>query len=169
MKKTTIPDPLSPLEVYYDARCGFCRRFRDWLLAQDRFVEFEFIDYRSERAMLIFPELACWRPELELVVRTARGEVIQGAGAWAVCLYACRDYRYWGKRLASPWLLPMAKCVAGLLASKRLALSDFFFGREAGEPEVSHRIGEQGEVPGFVGNENSRVKIKRPDIPDGLI
>jgi predicted DCC family thiol-disulfide oxidoreductase YuxK len=122
------------LTVLYDASCGFCRRCRQWLLAQPKLLELEFVAGRSEEAARRFPQLASETVVDELVVVSDEGGVYSGARAWIMCLYALTDYREWSVRLARPRLLPFARRAFEAISRNRRRLSRLL--RLASDEEV---------------------------------
>ena len=111
------------LTVLYDASCGFCRRCRQWLLAQPKLLELEFVAGRSEEAARRFPQLTPEDVVDELVVVSDEGGVYRGARAWIMCLYALTNYREWSLRLARPALLPFARRAFEAISRNRQRLS----------------------------------------------
>ena len=55
------------------------------------------------------------------------GRVYRAAEGWVLCLYSCANYREAARKLANPYLLPVAKKACAMLAGNRHALSKVFF------------------------------------------
>lgn len=111
------------LTLFYDAHCGLCSRFRDWLLDQPAYIRLEFLPYDSPEALRRCPTLPQLRANEEIVVMGDDGSLWQGAAAWVTCLWALQEYREWSLRLASPALLPLARRAVHWISSRRIRLS----------------------------------------------
>lgn len=107
------------LTVIYDAECGLCRRVRDWLIAQPKWIALHLVP--STSAARLYPELKVHMDEL--LVLTDEGGIYMGEHAWIMCLYALRDYRSWAIRLSRPGLLPLARQAFTLLSNNRRKIS----------------------------------------------
>ncbi|MEM9235619.1 MAG: DUF393 domain-containing protein [Verrucomicrobiota bacterium] len=114
---------MNQLTIFYDPRCGICSRFREWLEQQALWVRMEFVDYRSEEAVVRFPDIGAVKADKECVVLADDGRWWQGADAWILCLWATREYRLWSNRLAGPMFKPVLTNVVHLISSNRLTLS----------------------------------------------
>ena len=79
------------LTVLYDPECGLCRRVREWLIVQPKYVD----------------------------VIGDDGGVYWGAKAWLMCLWALKQYREWSYRLSAPELLPTARRVVSMISQNR--------------------------------------------------
>ena len=99
-------DGITKLSVLYDERCAFCRRCRDWLLAQACLVEVELLPAGSETARERYGEVP-WLGK-ELVVVDDRGRVWVGPGAYLMCMWATVRYRPWSYLLSQPRFAPHA-------------------------------------------------------------
>lgn len=95
------------LTVLYDETCAFCRRCRDWLLAQPCFVEVELLAAGSPAARARYGTLPWLGRELIVVDDRGRGWI--GPGAFLTCLWATVRYRPWAYRLSGPTLAPLAE------------------------------------------------------------
>jgi predicted DCC family thiol-disulfide oxidoreductase YuxK len=111
------------LMVLYDPDCGLCRRAQGWLLSQQKFMELVFVPAKSEEARRRFPVLNHGLTLTDLTVISNTGEVYTGAKAWLLCLWACRQYRSWAVRLATPALLPTVKSVVSSISENRYKIS----------------------------------------------
>src|ERR671915_492668 len=90
------------LTVLYDETCSFCRRCRDWLLAQPCFLEVELLAAGSPLAKARYGSLP-WLGK-ELVAVDDSGRVWIGPAAFLTSLWATRRYRAWAYRLSQPGL-----------------------------------------------------------------
>lgn len=115
---------MTRLTVLYDANCGLCRRARQWLELQPKFLALEFIPKGSDHARDRFPGLSSG-PD-ELIAVSDDGSVYRGERAWIMCLYALREYREWATRLAAPALLPLARTAFQLISENRVRISRLF-------------------------------------------
>jgi predicted DCC family thiol-disulfide oxidoreductase YuxK len=97
------------LTVLYDSDCGLCRRVRDWLEAQPKYVEMEFVAAGSMTARRRFPRLDPEKTLREVTVVGDGGEVYQGAKAWLICLWALRRYRLLALDWSTPERMELAK------------------------------------------------------------
>jgi predicted DCC family thiol-disulfide oxidoreductase YuxK len=134
------------ITVLYDARCGFCLRCKDWMLARARFVDLEFVWNRSPEVERRWPGLDLGDPP-ELVVVDDEGGVYRGASAWIVCLWALVDYREWSLRLADPELFPFARRAFELLSSSRGWISRAFGLSVAREIAEAVEDAKNGKLP----------------------
>ena len=98
---------MTRLTVLYDERCAFCRRCRDWLLAQPCLVEVELLPAGSAEAHARYGALP-WLGK-ELVAVDDQGHAWVGPAAVLTCLWATVRYRSWAYRLSSPRLAPWAE------------------------------------------------------------
>jgi hypothetical protein len=68
------------LTILYDADCGLCRRIKDWLQTQTKYIDLDFVAAGSEAARMRYPQL-------DVPVGLARvsrlGDQIQFAGTGA--------------------------------------------------------------------------------------
>jgi predicted DCC family thiol-disulfide oxidoreductase YuxK len=106
-KESTLPSALpesTRLTVFYDERCPFCLRCRDWLLVQPCFVKVELVPAGSAAARERYGTVP-WLGK-ELVVVDDRGRTWVGPAAFLVCLWATVRYRAWSYRLSKPALAP---------------------------------------------------------------
>lgn len=140
------------LYVFFDEKCGLCRKSRMWLDMQPKFFELRFLPYQSDRAREIFPALDQFDPAREIVVVDDGGNVYQGGRAWIMCLYALREYRELSLKLAHPALLPLAKRICALVSANRLKISSLL-GR--GENEIARDLGNYGPD-----NKQAKAKIR---------
>ncbi len=127
-------EPVTGLDIVYDAACGLCTSVKEWLGRQPAFVPLRFIASGSEAARQRFPRL----PAGELAVVGNTGEVWMGNGAWVVCLWALRDYREWSLRFSSPLLLMVAREAFAAVSSHRAGISDLLSLRS--EREIEQRL-----------------------------
>ena len=120
---------MNTLHVFYDSRCGMCRRFKNWLADQRQLVTLEFTSYHLPEAREICPELDEHEPDSELVVMSDTGEIFRGAEAWITCLRALKDYRELAEKLSQPRWFGLARKVCHLVSDHRLTLSKWLFWR----------------------------------------
>lgn len=139
---------IKTIEVFYDARCGMCCTFMDWLEKQERACEMISYDYQSSEATAAFPDLLKYHPEKVIVVRVDGEEVYQGGEGWVCCLWTCAKYRDVARRMNGCVLLPMAKKFCYLISKNRLGVSKLFFRKKnaqiAAEIERTERIKCEG-------------------------
>jgi predicted DCC family thiol-disulfide oxidoreductase YuxK len=109
------------LTVIYDAECGLCRRVRDWLIAQPKWIALNLVP--STSASRLYPGLAGRNFCNELLVVNNQGGVYVGDHAWIMCLFALKRYRAWALRLSRPGLLPLARQAFALLSNNRRSIS----------------------------------------------
>ena len=131
------------LWVLYDAECVLCNRVRKWLGRQPAFVPLAFRPLQSAAA--IFPGIAKFHPEEQLVVISDSGEVWQGDAAWIMVLWALRETREWSLRLASPALRPLARAACHLLSQNRYTISRWLGGDS--EEELRRKLVGATENP----------------------
>ena len=121
------------LYVLYDAECALCRRCRDWLARQPRWIELEFVALQSPDVAHRFKGMEAMRPDEQLLAVSDTGAVYRGAHAWIICLYALPAYRAWAQRLASAALQPWARRVCELVSQNRLRLSGLLLRQSTAE------------------------------------
>lgn len=114
---------MKTLTIFYDARCGLCCRFRQWLMTRPARVSWNFLPYYSKEAERIFPGIQGMHADQEIIVLADDGRWWQGPAAWITCLWATRDYRGWAYRLAAPTLRPWVAKFVHLLSENRLKMS----------------------------------------------
>jgi predicted DCC family thiol-disulfide oxidoreductase YuxK len=114
------------LVVLYDAQCGLCRRFKEWLAAQTParngsggVVRLGFVAAGSTEARQLYPGLDHAATLREVTVVADDGAVYVGDRAWIVCLWAIRDHRATAVRLASPGMRPVARAMVQAAAGLR--------------------------------------------------
>lgn len=130
MKKVKLKNTVKKVEVFYDGRCGMCCTFMGWLEKQERACDLVSMDYRSEEAQRIFPELLSYHPEKELVVRMIGDdgvEIYQGAEAWVCCMWSSMKHRDLAQKMNGCVLLPIAKKICYFISKNRLGVSRLFF------------------------------------------
>ena len=119
------------LYVLYDATCGVCLHCRNWLMRQPAFVALEFIPLQSPELSQRFPGIEAFHPGEQLLVVDDNGGVYRGAVAWVMCLWALREYREYGRRLAEPMLLPFARVACELFSQNRFLISRLVFRQDS--------------------------------------
>ncbi len=127
MAKIKLNNKVKTIEVFYDGRCAMCCTFMGWLEKQKRSCELISLDYQSEEALEVFPDLLAYHPEKEIVVRMDGEEIYQGGEGWVCCLWSCAKYRNWARRMNGCVLLPMAKKICYFISKNRLGVSRMFF------------------------------------------
>jgi|GEM_PF-3554948 len=127
MAKVNLNNAVKTIEVFYDAQCGMCRTFMEWLKKQERACELICLDYRSDEAQKVFPDLLNYHPEKEMVVRVDGEKVYQGGEGWVCCLWTCAKYRGVAKKINNRLLLPVAKKICHLVSRNRLGISNMLF------------------------------------------
>ncbi len=135
---------MNELTVFYDERCGLCRRCRDWLLRQPTFITLRFLPLQSPQLERRYPGLSAYRPEEEIVVVSDEGGIYRGGQAWIMCLWATQSYREWALRLSTPVLFPLVKRFCTLVSSHRLSLSGLL--RERDPQRLADTIEAHAEV-----------------------
>lgn len=117
---------MKAITVFFDARCGLCRTVRAWLEREPKFVALRFVPYDSALATEVFPCIADWQPEREILALSDEGGLYVGNNAWILCLWATERYRPWAIRLARPALRPYAERLCRAVSGNRRALSRIF-------------------------------------------
>jgi predicted DCC family thiol-disulfide oxidoreductase YuxK len=114
------------LTVLYDARCGLCRRFKDWLAAQrpapdgrGGVVRLRFVAAGSADARAQYPRLDHAATLREITVVADDGSVYVGDRAWIVCLWATLEHRQTAVRLSAPLMRPVARAMVQAAAGLR--------------------------------------------------
>ena len=114
------------LMVLYDAQCGLCRRFKEWLEIQRParnsdgvVVRLGFVAAGSATARRLYPTLDHEATLREVTVVADDGSVYVGDRAWIVCLWATSAHRHTAVRLANPSMRPVAKAVVQAAAGLR--------------------------------------------------
>ncbi|MEU4605321.1 DCC1-like thiol-disulfide oxidoreductase family protein [Kribbella sp. NPDC023972] len=117
---------MQELTVLYDAECGLCRRFRNWLAAQrpapngqGGVVRLRFVAAGSADARALYPELDHAATLREVTVVADDGSVYVGDRAWIVCLWTTWEHRSTAVRLASPAMRPVARAMVQAAAGLR--------------------------------------------------
>jgi predicted DCC family thiol-disulfide oxidoreductase YuxK len=121
---------MKTLTIFYDARCGLCAKFRQWLEAQPKRLAVDFLPYDSPAAARLFPGLLEIGADKDVVVLADDGRWWQGSAAWLTCLWTTHEYRAWSFRLAAPVFRPLVKKAVHLLSENRLTISHLFTVRE---------------------------------------
>lgn len=133
----TRTNPLLPtprrITFLYDRHCGLCGRFRDWLLAQPRHLETEFLPYDHPRATTLARGIPPGELAEEIHAIADTGDVWIGGDAWILALWTTVAHRHLSATLASPAFRPMAKRLALAIAARRHHLSRWLRVRPAGE------------------------------------
>ena len=133
MAKVNLNNAVKTIEVFYDARCGMCRTFMKWLEKQKRACKLICLDYQSDEAQKVFPELLNYHPEKEMVVRMDGERVYQGGEGWVCCLWSCTKYRNVAKKINNCILLPVAKKICYHISRNRLGISKLFFRKKSAD------------------------------------
>lgn len=114
------------LTILHDRDCGFCRRCVEWLKAQPKHLELEFLPADSPLVAQRFPELKRALLKSELTVIDDEGGVYYSENAYVICLYALRDYREWSIRLSHPGARPFVRKALNAVTQHRHTLSELF-------------------------------------------
>lgn len=133
MGKIKLSKSVKTIEVFYDARCGMCCTFMDWLRKQERACKLICFDYQSEEAKKVFPDILSHHPEKEIVTRMDGEAVYQGAEGWVCCLWSCTKYRDLAEKINGGLLLPLAKKICYYVSKNRLEVSKLFFRKKTEE------------------------------------
>lgn len=114
------------LVVLYDADCGLCRRFKEWLAAQRPAanghggrIHLAFVAAGSADARWRYPALDHAATLREVTVVADDRAVYVGDRAWIVCLWATWEHRDTAVRLASPAMRPVARAMVQAAAGLR--------------------------------------------------
>lgn len=117
---------MQQLVVLYDAQCGLCRRFKEWLAAQKPagngmggLVRLGFVAAGSTEARRLYPALDHTATLREVTVVADDGAVYVGDRAWIVCLWATWEHRATAVRLSSPAMRPVARAMVQAAAGLR--------------------------------------------------
>ena len=121
------------LTVLYDAHCGLCRRFKDWLAAQRPApngeggqIRLRFVAAGSTYARAFYPELDHEATLRDVTVVADDGSVYVGDRAWIMCLWSTWEHRHTAVRLSSPAMRPVARATAQAAAGlRRLSGGDY--------------------------------------------
>jgi predicted DCC family thiol-disulfide oxidoreductase YuxK len=111
---------IGKLTVFYDARCGFCRRCARWLEVQVQMIPLELLPTNELGGSERYPGLVL---DDELTVISDEGGVYRGSDAWIMTLYALAKYRAWSFRFSSPLLKPLVRNAFEMLSNNRMILS----------------------------------------------
>lgn len=114
------------LTILHDTSCAFCRRCVEWLKAQPKYLELEFIPADSSLVEYRYPELKTEFLKKELTVIDDEGGVYYGENAYVICLYALRKYRKWSVRLGNPGTRPFVRKALQAVTEQRHTLSELF-------------------------------------------
>jgi predicted DCC family thiol-disulfide oxidoreductase YuxK len=126
---------MQELVVLYDAQCGLCRRFKEWLAGQKPglnglggVVRLGFVAAGSTEARERYPELDHLATLREVTVVADDGAVYVGDRAWIVCLWATWEHRATAVRLSSPAMRPVARAMVQVAAGLRSRNSELIGG-----------------------------------------
>lgn len=111
------------LAVLYDGRCGICRRCRDWLEAQDKEFELEFLSMQSPGVDDRFPGIRRLCLEQSLTAVDGHGRVYRGERAWIACLSSLRKYRGLTRGVSHPLLRPVVRITYAMVSNQRHRIS----------------------------------------------
>jgi len=138
---------IGAISVLYDADCGFCRRCRDFMLRQARFMDVEFVPRGSIESRARFPGLEDANDDELLVVDDAGG-IYRGPPAFLICLYALVEYRAWSFKLASPTLMPLARQGFELVSSRRHRINEWLglATDDQVRAQLEHAIGRRAPI-----------------------
>jgi predicted DCC family thiol-disulfide oxidoreductase YuxK len=112
------------LTVLFDPRCALCRRCRDWMQRQERYVPLSFVACTGGEARARYGDIP-WLGD-ELIVVGDGGEVWVGPAAFLTCLWALVDWRAWSYRLSGPAFAPLARWFFSVLSSHRRGIARLF-------------------------------------------
>jgi predicted DCC family thiol-disulfide oxidoreductase YuxK len=114
---------MEKLYVLYDPKCELCCRLKDWIVAQNSWLDLEVMPAGSEPARRMFPQLDRVATADDLAVISDEGAVYLNDRAWIMVLYALYDYRDWASRLTHPLLLPLARQAFAAISRNRHVVS----------------------------------------------
>jgi predicted DCC family thiol-disulfide oxidoreductase YuxK len=99
------------LTVLYDRKCKFCRRVRDWLESEPKFLALELLARQSDQVKTRYPSFAIDPNDSpqELIVISDEGQVYLDTNAMIMCLYALRRFRALSLRLGQPGMFHLAR------------------------------------------------------------
>ncbi len=118
---------MNTLYVFFDQRCGICRRFKEWLNTPPQVIPIQCHGYQTPEARELCPNLMDHDPERELVAMADTGEIFQGARAWVACLKALENHQALAQKLDHPRWMGLTKRVCRLVSENRLGLSKLLF------------------------------------------
>lgn len=114
------------LTILHDPDCAFCRRCVEWLKAQPKYLELEFLVVDSPLVESRYPGLKAELLKKELTVVDDEGGVYYGENAYVISLYALRRYREWSIRLSNPRARPFVRKALHAVTEHRHTLSELF-------------------------------------------
>lgn len=114
------------LTILHDTSCPFCCRCVEWLKAQPKYLELEFLAADSTLVEYRYPGLKTEFLKKELTVIDDAGGVYYGENAYVICLYALRKYRHWSVRLNNPGARPFVRKALQAVTEHRHILSELF-------------------------------------------
>ena len=142
------------LTVLYDSESALCRRVREWLEAQPKYLDMDFVAASSEAARERFPDLTA-EDALEVTVINDRGEVYRGNEAWLICLWALRNHRAraleWGAAAKRPRARRFLARVSSLDEDRPLQLVHFLCAPALAFPVSLRYLGDVIGAFGFTG------------------
>ena len=107
----------------YDAQCGLCAGFRDWLMEKAKPGTFESIPYDDPRISRILSEKTCREIRESAHVVTPDGRVLSGHSAILIAL----TVRWWGRLirpiLSAGFLDPLMRFIYTSISKNRYRLS----------------------------------------------
>ena len=142
---------MQKLYVLYDPKCELCCSLKDWIVAQNSWLDLELMPAASEPARRMFPQLEQIATANDLAVISDEGAVYLNDRAWIMVLYALYDYRDWAARLTHPLLLPLARQAFAAISRNRHVLSGWM---RAASPET-------------IAGELRQVRIEPCALPEG--
>jgi predicted DCC family thiol-disulfide oxidoreductase YuxK len=119
---------MKAITLFYDADCGICTAFVDWLIRQAESTGelLVVIAYQSEKQMESYPMIDRRHADLGIQTLDRDGQVRRDAAAVATCLRALPRWRWLGIIIDLPLLKTAFQAAYRLVANNRRILSRWF-------------------------------------------
>jgi predicted DCC family thiol-disulfide oxidoreductase YuxK len=121
---------MSQVILFYDADCGFCQASADWLLRKSRTNTFQVVAYQDETEIKKYPMVDRTLADKGIQALDGDGKLWRKASATGFCLSLVPGWKWLGRFILCPLVLPFASIGYALVAGNRQRISKWM-GRTA--------------------------------------
>jgi len=116
--------------LFYDADCGFCQSSVDWLLRRSRPNTFQVVPYQDETKIKKYPMVDRTLADKGIQALGEDGKLWSKASATGFCLSLIPGWKWLGRFILCPLVLPFASIGYAVVAGNRQKISKWM-GRTA--------------------------------------
>ena len=114
---------MASVTLFYDADCGFCQASVDWLLQKSRPGTFQLVAYQDEINIKKYPMVDRALADKGIQALGENGKLWRKASATGFCLTLVPGWKWLGRFILCPLVLPFASIGYAVVAGNRQRIS----------------------------------------------